>query len=244
LEHKKFRDASGLFIAEGAKTVGDLLQTLECELIIARSSWMATQGDIPAKELEVAESGEISKISLQKTPQDDVFAVFRKPTNKIEDASPETALLLALDGVQDPGNLGSIVRLCAWFGIEHLLCSPDCADAYGPKSVQASMGALSRVKVHYYDLPAFITDHSASAPVYGAFLDGKNIYEEELTPVGIIVMGNEGAGIRSATAALIGNRLRIPSYSAQPATDSLNVATATAVVCAEFRRRFFAENSC
>ncbi|MDR1814170.1 MAG: RNA methyltransferase [Tannerella sp.] len=234
LEMKKRRDESGLFIAEGNKTVADMIQVFECEWLLARSSWMATQGDIPARELVLAEDDEIRKVSLMKTPQD-VFAVFRKPVYSLSDASPASGLVLALDGVQDPGNLGTIVRIADWFGIEHIVCSPDTADAFGPKTVQSAMGALAHVQVHYTDLTAYISDYQ-SFRIYGAFLDGDNIYSKTLSSNGIIVLGNEGNGIRPETASFINERLFIPSFPPdRPTTDSLNVAVAAAVVVSHFR---------
>ena len=236
LEVKKFRDAQNLFIAEGNKIVADMLHSFECEWLIARTSWMATQGNIPTKELILAEESDIRKVSLMKTPQD-VLAIFKKPEQSLEDADPSTQLILALDCIQDPGNLGTIVRLADWFGIEHIICSPDTADVYSPKTVQATMGALAHVKVHYTDLGDFLQKHK-EVPVYGAFLDGENMYKKQLSPNGIIVMGNEGNGIRPETEVLINERLYIPPYPPEhETTESLNVAVATAIVCAEFRRR-------
>jgi TrmH family RNA methyltransferase len=236
LEFKKFRDEQGLFVAEGNKLVADMLHAFECEWLIARTSWMATQGDIPAKELLLAEEGDICKVSFMKTPQD-VVAVFRKPSYPPDEANPESGLVLALDGIQDPGNLGTIVRLADWFGIEHIVCSKDTADVFGPKTVQATMGTLARVKVHYADPEEYFNKHK-NCPVYGTFLDGENIYNRKLTQYGIIVMGNEGNGIRPETASFINEKLYIPSYpSSRETTESLNVAMAAAIVCAEFRRR-------
>lgn len=147
------------------------------------------------------------------------------------------SLCLALDGVQDPGNLGTIVRLADWFGIEHIFCSLNTVDVYGPKTVQATMGGLARVKVGYTDLPALL-DSLEGVPVYGTFLDGGNMYDEALSETGLIVMGNEGNGISAEVAARINRRIYIPTFSADRlAAESLNVAVATAVVCAEFRRQ-------
>lgn len=235
LEIKKFRDEQNLFVAEGNKLVADLLHAFECEWLMAHTSWLATQGDVPAKELLLAEAGDIRKISFLKTPQD-VFAVFRKPQYLLEEADSASQLVLALDGIQDPGNLGTIIRLADWFGIEHIICSPDTADAFSPKAVQATMGALAHVKVHYTCLNEYLEKHK-DTPIYGTFLNGENMYEKELSHNGIIVMGNEGNGIRSETEAFINERLYIPSYPpSHETTESLNVATATAIVCAEFRR--------
>lgn len=238
LELKKFRDETGLFVAEGNKLVADMLPAFECELLVAKPSWMATQGDIPARELIVAEGDDIRKAGFLRTPQD-VLAVFRRPAYTVEEADPQSKLILALDGIQDPGNMGTIIRLADWFGIEHIVCSTDTADAFGPKTVQATMGALSRVKVHTTDLSAYLQRQVIrQIPIYGTFLDGEDLYSKELSETGIIVMGNEGNGIRKETERLVTERLYIPSYPRDRETsESLNVAIATAVVCAEFRRR-------
>ena len=246
---KKFRDEQGLFVAEGDKLVSFLLQSFECECLIASAQWMmSTQGDfdtkgctsslctIVAKECIVAEEDEIQKASFLKTPQS-VLAVFRKPHCKVEEANPASQLVLALDCIQDPGNLGTIIRVADWFGIGHIVCSPDTADAFSPKTVQATMGALANVKVYYTNLEEYILQNSTS-PVYGTFLTGDNIYASNLTQQGIIVMGNEGNGIRPEIESLINKRLHIPSYPPdRNTTGSLNVATATAIVCAAFRSK-------
>ncbi len=237
LERKKSRNEEGVFVAEGNKLVADLLPFFGCELLIAKSSWMATQGDIPAKELLDVEEDDLRKASFLKTPQD-VLAVFRQPVWELAAADPSRQLVLALDGVQDPGNLGTIIRLADWFGIGHIVCSEDTADVFNPKVVQATMGALARVQVHYTNLQAFLSDHAQECAVYGTFLDGENMYTKTLSETGVLVMGNEGNGIRPETAELITERLYIPNYPpAQETSESLNVAIATAVICAEFRRR-------
>ncbi|MDR2914325.1 MAG: RNA methyltransferase [Tannerella sp.] len=235
LEMKKIRDEQNLFVAEGNKLVADMLHAFECEWLIAHTSWMATQGDIPAKELILAEENDIRKVSFLKTPQD-VLAVFKKPQYLLEEANPVSQLIIALDSIQDPGNLGTIIRLAGWFGIKHIVCSPDTADAFSPKTVQATMGALAHVNIHYTNLDEYIEKNKTS-PVYGTFLDGENIYKKKLSRNGIIIMGNEGKGIRPEIETLISERLYIPPYPpGQTTTESLNVATATAIICAEFRR--------
>ncbi|MDR0349724.1 MAG: RNA methyltransferase [Tannerella sp.] len=236
LEKKKFRDESQLFVAEGNKLVADLMYTFECEWMVAKTSWIATQGNLPVKEIELAEDDDIRKISLLKNPQD-VLAVFKQPIYKPEDINPAGQLVLALDGIQDPGNVGTIIRLADWFGIEHILCNFDTADAFSPKTVQATMGALARVKVHYTILSEYLA--ACQAPIFGTFLEGgANIYGEKLSDSGIIVLGNEGKGIRQEVEQYIDRRLYIPNYpSDRKASESLNVATAAAIICAEFRRR-------
>lgn len=238
LELKKFRNETNTFVAEGNKLVADMLPAFECDLLIAKPLWMATQGDIPAKELLEADDDDIRKASFLKNPQD-VLAVFKRPAWSLEEANPQQQLILALDGIQDPGNLGTIIRLADWFGIEHIVCSQDTADSFSPKTVQATMGALVHVKVHYTDLPAYLQRQAEQqVPLYGTFLDGENIYTKELSETGIIIMGNEGNGIRPETEALVNEKLYIPNYPKERETsESLNVAIATAVVCAEFRRR-------
>lgn len=238
LELKKYRNEENAFVAEGNKLVADMMNAFECELLVAKPSWMATQGDIPAKELLVAEEDDIRKASFLKNPQD-VLAVFKYPTWKLEDVHPETSLVLALDGIQDPGNLGTIIRLADWFGIEHIVCSQDTADVFGPKTVQATMGALAHVNVHYTQLEKYLRKQAQQGiPLFGTFLDGENMYTKELSGNGILIMGNEGNGIRPEIEALINEKLYIPSFPPERETsESLNVAIATAVVCAEFRRR-------
>ena len=144
--------------------------------------------------------------------------------------------VLVLDEVQDPGNLGTIIRSAVAFNIDTIVCSMDTVDVYNPKTIQATMGALARVKLHYCDLPSFIASLKG-IPVYGTFLDGDNMYEKELTPHGLIVMGNEGNGVSAEVAKLVNERLYIPNYPPQRETsESLNVAMATGIICAEFRR--------
>jgi TrmH family RNA methyltransferase len=236
LEMKKFRTESGSFLAEGNKLVRDLLPFFECELLVAKPSWMAQQGDICAGELIAAEGNDIEKASLLKTPQD-VIAVFKQPDYLLDKEELKKKLSLVLDGIQDPGNLGTIVRLADWFGIKNVICSPDTADIFNPKTIQATMGAIARVKVFYTRLPELL-DEITGFPVYGAFLEGKNIYEEILSPAGLIVMGNEGKGISRSVAKSISHQLYIPNYPlGTETTESLNVAVATAIICSEFRRR-------
>ena len=165
--------------------------------------------------------------------------MFKQPSYTINYAQQvEHNLCLALDNVQDPGNLGTIIRLADWFGIEDIFCSADSADLYNPKTIQATMGSIARVRVHYINLHELITDLSPSTPIYGTFLEAENIYNQPLTSQGLIVMGNEGKGISEAIEKLITHKLYIPNYPPDRCTgESLNVAIATAIVCAEFRRQ-------
>ncbi len=236
LEQKKYRKEEKAFLAEGHKLVGDLSGHFECRLVAATSTWLESHPDIKADEIVEVSEEELKKASLLKTPQD-VLAVFRIPETDPGTRDIAGSLCLALDDVQDPGNLGTILRTADWFGIRHVFCSIGTADAYNPKTVQATMGALARVRIHYCDLKDLIGT-LPDMPVYGTFLDGKNIYGQELTPHGLIVMGNEGKGISQEMEKLVNRRLLIPNYpQGEETSESLNVATATAIVCAEFRRR-------
>lgn len=237
LEKKKYRNEEQLFVAEGHKLVGELCATMHPQYVVATEEWACSHADVMARcESEVVTPDELTRISLLRTPQQ-VLALFAIPhddTNIADVASTE--LCIALDGVQDPGNIGTIVRVADWFGIRHIFCSHDTVDIYNPKATQATMGALARVKVHYVDLPEQLAQ--AEAPVYGTHLDGENLYAKSLTQHGVIVMGNEGKGISPGVEALVGEKLYIPPYPADASTvESLNVAIATAIVCGEFRRR-------
>ena len=242
LELKKNRTAEGLFVAEGPKVVGDLMPTMRLRYVVATETWLkANHTKIPA-EVEVFDvtEEELRKVSYLQTPQE-VLAVFELPGSNASSAAefPKEKLSLALDGVQNPGNLGTIIRIADWFGIENIYCSQDTADAYNPKVVQATMGSIARVNVTYMNLSVLFDSLPKDFPIYGTLLEGDNIYNQELTEVGLIVMGNEGKGISPAIRNLVNRALRIPNYPEGRATaDSLNVAIATAIVCAEFRRRF------
>lgn len=237
LKEKKFRTEYGTFVAEGNKLVGDLLPHMKCQLLVATSSFLLDIDTSNIEEvIEVSES-QLAQASFLQNPQH-VLAVFYQTNSEI-DIDPSTELLLALDGIQDPGNLGTIIRLADWYGIRHILCSYDTVDVYNPKVVQATMGALARVNIHYLDLVELLAEHK-DIPVYGTLLDGNDMYKQHLTPNGIIIMGNEGNGIRSEIQQMITNKLYIPNYPPDSLTsESLNVAIATAIVCAEFRRRSF-----
>ncbi len=226
LEMKKNRKSEQLFVAEGPKVVGDLLQAgFRPHSIFSTTSWPDSQ--------QITED-ELRRISFLQHPQE-VLAVFHMPETPGGLPLP-SSLALALDGVQDPGNVGTIIRIADWFGIDTVYCSADTADVYNPKVVQATMGSIAHVHIIYCDLLELF--RQVSCPVYGTLLDGKNIYEQELSANGIIVMGNEGNGISPAVRECITHRLLIPNYHAGVHTaESLNVAIATAITCAEFKRR-------
>ena len=236
LEVKKNRKEEHAFVAEGHKLVGDLLGHFSCKLLVATRSWLDIHPQVGADEVIEVTQEELTRASLQKTPQD-VLAIFEQPDYPMNPEVISQSLCLALDDVQDPGNLGTIIRVADWFGIEHIFCSLGTVDVYNPKTIQATMGALARVKLHYCNLPSLIAS-LGDVPVYGAFLDGKNIYGEDLGTYGLIVMGNEGKGVSQEVADMVNKRLYIPNYPPQRETsESLNVAMATGIVCAEFRRR-------
>ena len=189
--------------------------------------------------LFVAEGGKlIGELRASKTPSDSL-ALVEIPRRRLDPAKLRRSLVLALDDVQNPGNLGTIVRLADWFGIGDVVCSEATADCFNPKVVQATMGAILRVRVHYCDLEAYLAaERAAGTPIYGTFLEGDDIYRTQLSPTGIVLMGNEGRGVTPACAAQVTRKLFIPPYPAERhATESLNVAMATGIVCAEFRRQ-------
>lgn len=239
LELKKNRKAEGVFLAEGPKLIEELAGHFVCRFAVATRPWIDAHPHLlDTDDLTEATDDELSRASLLKTPQQ-VLAIFEQ--RKEENIPAHTAaqsLCLALDGVQDPGNLGTIVRLADWFGIEHLFCSPDTADIYNPKAIQATMGGLARVRLHYTSLPLLINSLDSHVPVYGTLLDGTDIYSQPLTENGLIIMGNEGKGISPDVRRLVNRKLYIPNYpTGRETSESLNVAIATAIVCAEFRRQ-------
>ena len=236
LDMRKFRRNERLFVAEGPKLVDELCATMKPVYIAALPEWISENAKIASgTEYDIVTPDELQRASLQKNPQH-VIALFPIPEHRFCTEQLKNELVLMLDGVQDPGNLGTIARIADWFGIRNILCSAETADIYNPKAVQATMGALARVKFHYTDLLQLLSQYDG--PVYGTFLDGENIYGQELSENGIIVMGNEGKGISQGVGEMINRRLYIPNYPiGTQTTESLNVAIATSIVCAEFRRR-------
>ena len=228
LLQKKYRKQEQLFFVEGVKGVQELLDSnFELvELFTTNSELFSVD---KSKVYAITES-ELQKISALTTPNT-CLALFKIPAAvSIE----EKGLLVALDDVRDPGNLGTIIRLCDWFGIKTLFCSEESVDVYNPKVVQATMGSISRVNVVYGNLEKFLSE--TKLPVFGTFMDGKNIYKELLPNEGIIVMGNEANGISKAIENLVSERIAIPRFGDLQATESLNVATATAIILSEFKR--------
>ena len=233
LAQKKNRDNERCFVAEGTKCVLDTLGAFRLRGLFCTENWLRTHN---IEDADVVSSSQIERMSMLKTPTE-VIAVYEMPDYDVDLSETVRSLNLVLDNVQDPGNLGTIIRIADWFGINDIYCSVDTVDVYNPKVVQATMGAISRVRVHYCDLPGLFGTLK-DVPVFGTFLDGDSIYEEKLGSNGFIVMGNEGKGISPEVEKYVDKRLLIPSYPVGVVTsESLNVGMATAIVVSEFRRR-------
>ena len=229
LQQKKYRKQEQLFFAEGVKVVQELLHSnFELQDLFTTKQDFLT---VPKNKVHAISEAELKKISALTT-LNSCLAVFKIPKVK---EMVEKGLIVALDDVRDPGNLGTIIRLCDWFGIETLFCSEESVDIYNPKVVQATMGSISRVNVVYGNLEAFLSQ--TKLPVFGTFMDGKNIYQEKLPKEGIIIMGNEANGISSSVEKLVSDRIAIPRFGNLQVTESLNVATATAIILSEFKRK-------
>ncbi len=227
LQQKKYRDSRNLFSAEGPKVIKEL-QAEGLKLHSFFSTEIAKGTQTNHRHITPQQLKKISSLKAANTS----LAVFEKPTlKKIED----TGLIIALDAVRDPGNLGTIIRLCDWFGVTQLVCSEDTADCYNPKVIQATMGSIARVAVHYVSLAEML--QNSKLPVFGAFMDGKNVYKRTLPQEGIIVMGNEANGVSAEISALISEKISIPQFGSVT-TESLNVATATAILLSEFKRSY------
>ena len=228
LQQNQYRKVHGLFLAEGLKVIQELLNSnfILHHLYVTEAIFE----EVPGQKKTVISEAELKKISALSTPNN-CLALFEIPT--AQKLSKE-GLLVALDDIRDPGNLGTILRLCDWFGIKDVVCSEETADVYNPKVVQATMGSITRVNVVYTDLEAFLK--TTPLPIFGTFMDGENIYKKKLPKTGIIVMGNEANGISSGVEQLCTQRIAIPRFGDLQQTESLNVATATAIILSEFRR--------
>lgn len=232
---KKYRDEEGLFVAEGTKCVRDTWNYFNCKWLICTRNWHDRLADATMYDkIVLANNQQMSRISQFSTPSD-VIAVYEIPDNHIDEAEVRQNLNIVLDNVQDPGNLGTIIRLADWYGIKNIFASIGTVDVYNHKVVQATMGAISRVKVHYGDLESLFEDYE-DLPIWGTFLDGENIYNTELENRGFVVFGNEGQGIGKKVSNKVNKRLLIPSWSVGETSESLNVGVAAAVVVSEFRR--------
>jgi RNA methyltransferase, TrmH family len=241
LQMKKQRDINQLFIVEGEKMVSELLKSnYEIQKVVAVECWFTGNNSLINSSIDtyIGSNEDLLRISSLKTPNS-VLAVVKIPGNNNNRIQLENKLTIVLDNIQDPGNMGTIIRLADWFGIENIICSEDTVELYNPKVIQSTMGAFLRVNVNYTNLPAFFeSDKIKGLHVYGAFINGENIYNAQLKQTGIIVMGNESKGISSRVEKHINTRLTIPAFSKNESkTESLNVAVATAVICSEFKRR-------
>ncbi|MGM9733170.1 MAG: RNA methyltransferase [Prevotella sp.] len=235
LEMKKNRKREQLFVAEGPKVVGDLLAHYRPRAVFATSEWEGKTTLPSYVTPEAVSEDELRRLSFLQHPQQ-VLAVFEMDEQGTPSLNADR-LTLVLDGVQDPGNLGTIIRIADWFGIDNIVCSPETADAYNPKVVQATMGSLARVNVSYTPLLPFLSLLPPGLPVYGTLLDGRDIYTSALSVGGIIIMGNEGNGISPEVRTHVTHPLLIPNFRQGDGAESLNVAVATAITCSEFCRR-------
>ena len=226
LKQKKYRQQHGFFVVEGIKTIKELLQSH----LVLHALYTTEPFNIDAKNEVLISETDLKRISFLTTPNT-ALAIFEIPQPQpIE----KKGLIVALDAVRDPGNLGTIIRLCDWFGVKDLVCSNETVDCFNPKVVQATMGSITRVAINYIDLADFLK--SANLPILGAFMEGENVYTKRLPENGILVMGNEANGISKEVEAMITDKIAIPRFGDLQATESLNVATATAILLSEFRR--------
>lgn len=234
---KKNREANGCFVAEGTKCVRDTWSHFNCRMIVATRNWYEQFGHSGhLDKIAFANRQQMQRMSQFSTAAE-VIAVYDIPDISIDADEVKHNINIILDNVQDPGNLGTIIRLADWFGIKNIFCTPDTVDVYNHKVVQATMGAISHVKVHYCDIEELL-ERFSGLPVYGTFLDGENIYQQEVESRGFVIFGNEGKGISPRLAAHVDRRLLIPSFAASgEAPESLNVGMAAAITMSEFRRR-------
>lgn len=226
LQQKKYRNKHGLFIAEGKKIILDLISAG----LKLHSLYAAEDVSDITKDFQIISEAESKKISVLKNPNG-VIGVFEIKKNVPPKAE---GLIVALDAVRDPGNLGTIIRLCDWFGVSQILCSLDTVDCYNPKVIQATMGSIARVSIEYLDLAPTLMD--VKLPIYAAVMNGANVYKNSLPKDAIIVMGNEANGISEEIISLANNNITIPNFSQRSKAESLNVATATGILLSEFRR--------
>lgn len=244
LQKKKYRDTHQLFIAEGDKLVIDLLNSgIIADYLIYTNDWKNKHLIARFKNINnriESENSQLKKISNLSTPSQ-VLAVFKMPQISLDKNIIQNSLSIVLDDIQDPGNLGTIIRIADWFGIKHIFCSPNTVDLYNPKVIQATMGAIARIKLFYVPLEGLILEYqNPDFPIYGTFLDGEVIYNTSLKNKGFVIMGNEGKGISDSIKNLVSHKLFIPSYpSNQETSESLNVSVATSIICSEFRRLEF-----
>ena len=230
LSQKKYRQKHNLFIAEGVKVLNELLNSpFEIETLFCTDDFETTISE--KKVVRISET-ELKKVSTLKSPNK-ALGIFKIPKEK---AVQNSGLTIALDAINDPGNLGTIIRLCDWFGVAQIVCSKDTVDCYNQKVVQASMGSLTRVSIHYTDLENYIT--KSNLDTFIADMDGENVYKTKLPKEGILIMGNEANGVSEEIKSLLQYKISIPRFGETQETESLNVATATAILLSEFKRSY------
>jgi len=227
LKQKKYRQQHGFFVVEGVKTIKELLQSH----LVLHKLYTTETFNIDAKDEILITETDLKRISFLTTPNK-ALAIFKIPEFKTIN---NNKLIVALDAVRDPGNLGTIIRLCDWFGVIDLVCSKETVDCFNPKVIQATMGSITRVNISYIDLEKFLKE--SALPVFGAFMEGDIVYKKQLPEKGVLVMGNEANGVSKEIEAIINKKISIPRFGDVQATESLNVATATAILLSEFRRR-------
>jgi len=226
LKQKKYRLQHGFFVVEGIKTIQELLQSN----FLLHALYTTESFNIDAKDEILISGTDLKRISFLTTPNK-ALAVFKIPEPKTINLN---GLVVALDAIRDPGNLGAIIRLCDWFGVTDLVCSKETVDCFNPKVIQATMGSITRVNINYVDLVDFLS--YTNLPVFGAFMEGETVYTKQLPKKGVLVMGNEANGVSKDIEAIITEKISIPRFGDLQATESLNVATATAILLSEFRR--------
>lgn len=239
LSLKKFRSEHQAFVAEGPKVVEELIQEkLNVLEIFASPDWIQQNTEL-CKNIKVTEAGqpELEKISNLKTPNK-VVALAKIPDYLLDDKIFSHRMVLALDNIRDPGNMGTLFRIADWFGIEHLLCSETCVDAYNPKTIQAAMGSVFRIKHYYVDLLQVFNRISGKVTIYGAFMNGNPITCEVFNKNGILLIGNEARGISEILEPLVQRKISIPlGNSSLSHAESLNASVAAAVICYEYNRQ-------
>ncbi|MDA3883464.1 MAG: RNA methyltransferase [Bacteroidales bacterium] len=231
-QQKKYRDTHEVFIVEGTKSVCEVLQSdWQIETLVAFEKWIGKYAsELSSDACLSATTEQLSKLSLLHTPQDVWAVVKRKKTIH----TTSSAVTLVLDGIRNPGNMGTILRIMDWFGYSHIMCSHDCVDVFNPKVVQASMGAILRIQVSYQDLPSVLSE--ATVPIFAACMQGNNIYTESLPNQAYVVLGNEGDGISDEVLQFVSTRIAIPSGVKSSGAESLNVGVAAGIICSEFFR--------
>ncbi len=237
LSLKKYRDESGLFIAEGEKLIQELISAgFSIETLILTENYLSVFGSVNCDKI-IASDSEIKKISSREAPQG-IIAICKKKQTQFSLSNINNKLVIALDDIQDPGNLGTIIRLASWFGIDSIICSLNTVDCYNPKVIQSTMGAVAHVDIIYTDLFIFLTEaRSKGIHIYGTFLDGINIYKSNELKNGILVFGNEGNGVSKEIERVVETKLLIPPFNNNETVESLNVSMAAAIAISEFKRR-------